>query len=43
MGNALTDGIENCWNNMNKIYQNHWKDEYGLLCDKCDEWWVFNL
>ncbi len=43
MGNAITDGIESCWNNMNKIYQNHWIEDYQGLCDKCDEWWVFNL
>ncbi len=44
-GNILTDGIETCWNKMNDFYQNQWKEIYNKppLCEKCDEWWVFNL
>ncbi len=45
MGNMLTDGIENCWNNMNSAYKEHWNENFSTppLCEKCDEWWVFNL
>ena len=45
MGNILADGIENCWNNMNAAYQKQWEENFSepVICEKCDEWWVFNL
>jgi len=45
MGNAFTDGIENCWKNMKEVYQRHWKGNFSepAICNKCDEWWIFNL
>jgi spiro-SPASM protein len=43
MGNILKDGLDACWEKMNSCYKKQWNENYTPLCEKCDEWWVFNL
>jgi spiro-SPASM protein len=44
-GNALSEGLEKCWAKSLEPYLSHWKNDFKEppLCEKCDEWWVFNF
>ncbi len=44
IGNAFRDGVESCWKAMGDFYQKQCRLDWikPQICNKCDEWWIFN-
>jgi spiro-SPASM protein len=43
LGNVFTDSLENIWQNVERFYIDHCKNNFMELCANCDEFYTFNF
>lgn len=43
VGNAFQDDLDDLWRGLGRRYIDHQRENYGNMCERCDEYYTFNF
>ena len=42
-GNVFTEDLQTIWQRRNELVEEHLQGKYNSMCEKCDEYYIFNF